>query len=122
MRRFEYKPPRVHSGELRTPVIFYKYVPKEGPEPGQEKKKVLFSTWAKIDKVWLRDLEQAKANGTLSDITITIRDPQAEYIPTNKHYVEIDAPEYKGKHYNIKDAQPDLQEKSFINVIASLSS
>lgn len=122
MRHYEYKPPRVHSGELRTPVTFYEYVPKEGPEPGSEKKKVLFNAWAKVDEVWLRDVEQAKANGTLSDITITIRDPQAEYIPTNKHYVEIDAPEYQNKHFNIKQAQSDLQNHSFINIIAELVS
>src|SRR5690554_693559 len=120
MRKFEYKPPRIHSGELRTPVIFYKYVPKEGPYPGEEEKEVLFECMAKIDQVWLRDVELAKANGTLSDITLTIRDPQAEYIPTNDHYVEIDAPEYRGKHFNIKQAQPDLQNKQFINIIAEL--
>lgn len=122
MRNFEYKPPRVHSGELRTPVIFYEYVASDGPEPGTEKKQVLFKSWAKIDEVWLRDAELAKSNGTLSDITIIIRDPQGDYIPTNKHYVEIDAPEYKDKHYNIKEAQPDMQNKDFINVIAELRS
>ncbi|ENH96721.1 hypothetical protein J416_09494 [Gracilibacillus halophilus YIM-C55.5] len=122
MREYEYKPPRVHSGELRTPVIFYKYVPKEGPYPGEKEKKVLFKAWAKIDEVWLRDVELAKSNGTLSDVTIIIRDPQGDYIPTNKHYVEIDAPEYKGKHYNIKEAQPNMQNKDFINVIAELRS
>ncbi|MFD2637693.1 phage head completion protein [Piscibacillus salipiscarius] len=122
MRNFKYKPPRVHTGELRTPVIFYEYVPNEGPYPGEKEKNELFRTWAKVDEVWLRDAEQAKANGTLSDITITIRDPQAEYIPNNKHYVEIDAPEYQNKRYNVKQAQPDLQHKSFINVIASLTS
>ena len=122
MRKFEYKPPRVHSGELRTPVIFYKYVPRDGPLPGEDKKEILFNSWAKIDEVWLRDVEIAKANGTLSDITITIRDPQSEYIPTNEHYVEIDAPEYRNKHFNIRQAQQDLQNKSFINIIAELSS
>ncbi|SEQ23552.1 hypothetical protein SAMN05216232_1987 [Virgibacillus subterraneus] len=122
MRKFEYKPPRVHSGELRTPVIFYQYVPIEGPYPGEEVKQVLYSPWAKIDEVWLRDVELAKSNGTLSDVTIIIRDPQGDYIPTNKHYVEIDAPEYKGKHFNVKQAQPDMQNKAFINVIAELTS
>lgn len=122
MRKFEYKSPRVHSGELRTPVIFYEYGPSPGPYPEEEEKQVLYRSWAKIDEVFLRDQELAKSNGTLSDVTITIRDPQAEYIPTNKHYVEIDAPEYKNKHYNIAQAQPDLQNRQFINVIAELSS
>ncbi|GAB3797357.1 head-tail adaptor protein [Virgibacillus kimchii] len=120
MRKFEYKPPRVHSGELRTPVTFYKMVPKPGPLPDETEKVILYECMAKIDQVWLRDVQTAKANGTLSDITITIRDPQAEFIPTNEHFIEIDAPEYRGKHYNVTDAQPDLQHKQFINIIAEL--
>lgn len=121
MRKFEYKPPRVHSGDLRTPVYFYKFKPNEGPYPGEGKDEKVFTAWAKVDEVWLKDMELAKSNGTLSDITIIIRDPQAEFIPTNKHYIEIDAPEYKGKKYNVKHVQPDLQNKQFINVFAEVS-
>lgn len=122
MRDFRYQSPRVHSGELRTPVTFYEYVPNEGPEPGDKRRNQLYKAWAKVDEVWLRDVELAKSNGTLSDVTIIIRDPQSDYMPNNKHYVEIDAPEYRGKHYNIKQAQPDLQNKQFINIIAELVS
>lgn len=120
MRKFEYKQPRVHAGELRTPVTFYEFVPKQGPLPGEEEQKILFQAWAKIDNVWLKDVETAKANGTLSDVTITIRDPQAEYIPTNKHYLSIDAPEYNDKRYNVKHVQPDMQNHSFITIVAGL--
>ncbi|WP_245902297.1 phage head completion protein [Gracilibacillus dipsosauri] len=120
MRPFKYKPPRVHSGELRTPISFYKYVPKKGPEPGEVEEKILYNAWAKIDEVWMKDLELAKSNGTLSDITITIRDPLQEYIPTDKHYISIDHPQYKGNRYNVKHVQPDPQNNRFINVIARL--
>ena len=122
MRKFEYKEPRVHTGELRTPVIFYEYAPNSGPEPGESYKRTLYNTWAKIDEVWLKDLELAKSNGTLTDVTITIRDPHADYIPNNRHYVEIDAPEYQGKRYNIKHVQPDLQNRKFITIVAELRS
>jgi len=120
MRPFEYKPPRVQTGDLRTPVIFYEYQPNEGPEPGEMEKRTLYSCFAKIDQVWMRDLEQAKANGTTTDITISVRDPQAQYIADNKHYVEIDAAEYRGKRYAIKSVRPDPQNKRFIRVIAGL--
>lgn len=116
MRPFEYKPPRLHSGELRTPITFYEYAPNPGPEPGESEKKVLYECMAKIDEVWLKDLERAKSNGTLSDVTITIRDPLGDYIPTNKHYLSIDSPEYRNKRYNVMHAQPDLQNRKFINV------
>jgi hypothetical protein len=121
MQPFKYKPPRVNSGDLRTPVTFFEYAPNEGPLPGETEERPLFNAMAKIDEVWLKDLEIAKSNGTLSDVTITIRDPQSEYIPTNKHYLSIDAPEYRDKRYNIKHAQPDMQNRQFINIVAELS-
>lgn len=120
MREFKYKPPRLHSGELRTPVTFYKYVPKQGPEPGEEEEKPLHECMGKIDEVWLKDVELAKSNGTLSDITITIRDPLQDYIPKNKHYISIDHPQYKDNRYNVKHVQPDPQNNRFINIIGEL--
>ncbi|MGM8215173.1 phage head-tail adapter protein [Bacillaceae bacterium W0354] len=120
MRDFKYRPPRLHSGELRTPITFYEFAPIEGPEPGEQEKRILYECMAKIDEVWLKDLELAKSNGTLSDVTITIRDPMIDYIPSNKHYISINTPEYQNKRYNIKHVQPDLQNKKFINIIGRL--
>ncbi|MBK5446099.1 MULTISPECIES: phage head-tail adapter protein [unclassified Peribacillus] len=121
MQPFKYKPPRVKTGDLRTFITFYEYAPNNGPEPEESEKKILYEGWSKVVNVWLKDLEIAKSNGTLSDITITIRDPHADYIPTNKHYLSIDAPEYLDKRYNIKHAQPDLQNKEFITIVARLT-
>lgn len=120
MRPFEYKPPSAHSGQLRTPVIFYEYQPNTGPEPGEMEKRILYKCFAKIEQVWMRDIEQAKANGTATDITVRFRDPQTEYVPSNKHYFEIDAAEFKGKRYNIKTARPDPQNHAFIRAIGGL--
>lgn len=120
MQPFKYKPPRVNTGDLRTPVTFYEYEGNTGPLPGEKEKQVLYEAWAKVDNVWLKDMEIAKSNGTLSDITLTIRDPQAEFIPSNEHYISIDSPEYKDKRYNVKHVQPDLQNHAFINVVARL--
>lgn len=121
MREFRYKPLRVHSGELRTPVTFYEYAPQEGPEPGEKEKRVLYECMAKIDNVWMKDLELAKSNGTLSDITITIRDPIHDYIPTDQHYISIGHPQYQDKRYNVRHVQPDPQNNRFINIIGRLS-
>lgn len=121
MQPFKYKPPRVNTGDLCTPIMFYEYAANEGPEPGESEKNVLYQTWAAIDNVWLKDLEIAKANGTLADITIKIRDPQADYIPNNKHYLSIDAPEYHDKRFNVKHVQPDLQNRKFITIVAGLT-
>lgn len=35
----------------------------------------MFNCWASIENVWLKDIQQAKANNTETDLTITIRDP-----------------------------------------------
>lgn len=116
----QYERPRVHNGELRTSVKFYSYSPNDGPEPGESKTKTEYVTWAKVDEVWSRDVAQAKSNNTLSDITITIRDTHGEYVPSNKHYIEVDLPEYRGKHYNVKHTQPDPQNRDFVKVIAGM--
>lgn len=116
----QYERPRVQSNDLRTWVKFYSYEPNPGPEPGESKSSVQYEAWARIDEVWSRDVAQAKSNGTLSDITLTIRDTHGEYIPSNKHYIEVDMPEYRGKHYNVKHTQPDPQNRDFIKVIAGM--
>lgn len=120
MQPFKYKPPRVNTGDLRTPVTFYEYAPNNGPEPGEEEKKTLFNAWAKIDEVWTKDIEQAKQNDTVSDLTITIRDPFPDYNPNNKHYISIDHPLYRNDRYNIKYVQADFRSKHFIKIIARL--
>lgn len=121
MRKFEYRHPRVHSGELRTPVTFYEYRPKkDSPFPDEYEYAELYSCWAKVDRVWLKDLEKAKQNNTVSDVTLTIRDPGIDYIPSNKHFLMIDAPEYKDFVYNITSSQPDLQHRDFVTIVAKL--
>lgn len=122
MQPFKYKPPRVNTGDLRVPVKFYEYKPNDGPEPGEQIEKVLFECLAKVENIWMKDLEQAKTNGTVEDITITIRDPLDDYIPSNKHYVSVDARGYRDKDFNIKDNFPDPQNSAFIKVIAGITS
>jgi len=121
MRKNEYRKRRTHSGELRTPVTFYEYRPKkDSPYPDEYEYRELYSCWAKVDRVWLKDLETAKANNTVSDVTLTIRDPLGDYSPSNKHFLEIDALEYKDFVYNITSSQPDLQYRDFITIVAQL--
>ena len=116
-----YKPPRLNNGDFRTKVEFYEYVPTDGPEAGEEVKNTLFVAFAKIDEVWMRDLELAKHNGTLSDLTISIRDPYKVYVPTNKHLLKIYEAEYEGVVYRIKQVQPALQSRDFVKIIAEAS-
>ena len=120
MRKNEYRKRKVHAGELRTPIIFYEYKPVEGPYPGEEEERVVYTCWGKVQQVWLRDLEQAKQNNTVSDVTLTIRDPLQEFIPTNRHFLRIETYDYKHLVYNVTSSQPDLQHRDFITIVASL--
>ena len=117
-----YKPPRLNNGDFRTKVEFYEYVPTEGPEAGEEVKNTLFVAFAKIDEVWMRDLELAKYNGTVSDLTISIRDPFKVYVPTNKHLLKIYAAGYETTVYKIKEVQPALQSRDIVKIIAEVKS
>ena len=117
-----YAPPRISSGDFRTKVEFYEYEPVEGPEVGEEVKKTLFVAFAKIDEVWMRDLELAKYNGTVSDLTISIRDPFKVYVPTNKHLLKIYAAGYEQTVYKIKEVQPALQSRDIVKIIAEVKS
>lgn len=120
MRENKYRKRRVHAGELRTPIVFYEYKPIAGPYPDQEEKKEVYTCWGKVDTVWLRDLEQSKSNNTISDVTLTIRDPLHEFVPNNRHFIKIDAYDYKHLVYNVTSSQPDLQHRDFITIIGSL--
>lgn len=121
MIEFEHRKTRVNNGDLRTPVIFYEYRPKkDSPYPDEFEYAVLYQCWAKVDRVWLRDLETAKQNNTISDVTLTIRDPLQEFMPTNKHFIKIESFDYEHLVYNVTSSQPDLQHRDFITIVASL--
>lgn len=120
MNPLKYTPPRINTGDFRTKVEFYEYTPSEGPEAGESLKNTLSIAWAKIEEVWLRDMELAKSNGTLSDLTISIRDPLGSFVPTNKHFMKIYAAEYESVVYQVKDVQPNLQGRDFVKVIAEV--
>ena len=121
MTKFEHRGKKVNSGDLRTPISFYQMVPVEGPEPGEEIEEIAYECFAEIQKVFMRDLEQAKANGTLEDITVKIRDPYETFTPDNKHYIGINDRHYFGKAYNVKSVQPDTTDVGFIIVVAGLA-
>lgn len=121
MRKFEYRNPRVNSGDLRTPVKFYEYRPKrDSPYPDEMEYALLYECMAKVDRVWLKDLERAKQNNTISDVTLTIRETHGDFIPINKYFLKIDSREYKSYVYNITSSQPDLQNRDFITIVATL--
>lgn len=120
--KFESNRSKINSGELRVPATFYEYRPNEGPLPGEDVKHTLFTCFVRVDEVYKSQLEQAKANGTLNDVTVTMRDPLDTYLPDEKHRFELDMRGYKDKHFNIKRVQPDSKNFGYLTIIASVQS
>ncbi|EJA0902456.1 head-tail adaptor protein [Listeria monocytogenes] len=115
--KFQFKPPKIQSGDLRTPVAFFEYQPANGPEPGETEKITLFECFAEVYKPSMKDLEILHGTGTKEAVTINIRDTKGEYTVSNKHYVEILDYRYLGKRFNVIDVSPDLQNNRFVNIL-----
>lgn len=117
MKNQKYKPKEITTGDLKTPVVFFEFKPSKGPEPGDVKKKELFECFSLAYKPSMKDMDIMRATDTKEGLTIKIRDPQQEYQPTNKHFVEIQDYRYKDQIFNIIDVAYDLENNEFIKVI-----
>lgn len=119
--KFQYKPPKVQSGDLRTPVTFFEYAPSNGPDPGEEEKVILHECYAEVYNPSMKDLEVLSGTGTKQAVTINIRDTKGEYLIDNKHYVEIQDYRFENKRFNIYDVRHDIQANGFITVLLGVT-
>ena len=119
-----YKKPKINSGNLRTPVQFWQFVPNDGPEPMEEKREKLYECFCLAYNPSMKDMEILNTKGTNEGLTIKIRDPHQDYIPTNKHKISID--DYrvlpKGKEWEIVDVSPDFEDNRFIKIVLGATS
>lgn len=117
-----YKPPKTGAGNLRIPVAFYLFGPDDGPEPGESKRKDLYACMCEAYNPSIKDLTVMDINGTKEAVTIKIRDPAGEYLPSNKHFAELDDRSFKGKAFSIVDVRPDLKDRRFIVILLGVTS
>lgn len=108
--------------DLDTRIQILGLQPNDGPEAGEEVFGVVYECWAGVDNVRMSDREQAKANNTLEDLNIYIRDPRSDFKPDNKQAVKILDTQYEGKVYNVKSVQPNLSDRQFIDIVIGLTS
>lgn len=118
---YEYQKPKVNNGALRTPVAFYSYQAMPGPMPGEEENQVLYNCFAEIYNPSMKDLEILNSKATKLAVTITIRDPQTNYIVSNKDYVEILDRRYSGIRWNIIDVRNDFTNNQFITILLGVT-
>lgn len=79
----------------------------------------LFSCYASVDNVFLKDIELAKSNNSLNDVTVIIRDTQGEFIPDNEMRFKIEGKNFGLKEYEVKSVQPFFKDGRYIAVIGS---
>ncbi len=118
--RQKYQPPKTSSGNLRTPIEFYEYQPHKGPDPGEEEKKVLYTCFAEIYNPSMKDLEILNSIETKQAVTIKIRDPHEDYLPINKHFVEVLDRRYQSIRWNIIDVRNDFSDNRFITILLAV--
>lgn len=116
-----YKKPKTGSGDLRTPVRFYEFIPNEGPEPGDEPKKVVFKTMCEAYNPSMKDLELLNSSNTKQALTILMRDPLKQFQPNNKSVVEVLDFSYAGLFWDVSNISHDPNNHKFIKVILSRS-
>lgn len=108
------------TGKLNTKVAFWQYKPNSGPEPGEREKKILYKARAEVYDPSMKDLEILNGKGTKKAVTIIIRDPRGKYVPTNKHYVEIE--DYRlSESWNIIDVRPDITGNRFLTIVLGVT-
>lgn len=117
-----YKQPKTGSGDLRIPVSFCLFTPDEGPEPGESRKKVLHRCMCEAYNPSMKDLAVLDAKGTSEAVTVRIRDTAGEYLPSNKHFAELDDRRYSGKVFSLIDVRPDLKDSRFTTILLGVTS
>jgi hypothetical protein len=105
---------------MRTPVEFFQSRPHTGPEPGEQENQTIFNWFAEIYNPSMKDLEILNSKTTKQAVTLTIRDPQTDYIVSNKHYVEVMDRRYSGIRWNIVDVRNDFTDNRFITILLAV--
>lgn len=113
----KYEPPKVQSGSLRTPVVFFTTTPNNGPEQGADVKTIIHECFSEVYNPSMKDMEKLKTVNTKQAMTINIRDSKGEYVPTNKHSVEIQDYRYKDVVWNVIEVRPDFENNAFITLL-----
>lgn len=117
-----YKSNNIVAGALNTPVSFFEFKPSDGPEPGEEEKEELYYCTCLVYNPSSKDRDILQSKGTKEAVTIKIRDPHTDYLPSNKHKVILDDFRYKDKVWDIVDHAPDIENNDFVKIILGITS
>ncbi|WP_231908580.1 phage head-tail adapter protein [Pediococcus inopinatus] len=122
MIQTSYKRPTTGSGELRTPVSFYRNAPNDGPEPGETVLNQLYECYAQVYAPSNKDRQILNDHDTSRAVTIKIRDSRGQYVANNDDVCVIDDYRYidsKGNNivWNVIDVRPDFEDDKFVVIV-----
>lgn len=117
-----YKRPTTSSGDLRTPIEFYRMTKNLDGEPGQMPTQPLFKCLAQVYGSSNKDTAILEAHGVKRGVTVKMRDTRGGYIPKNNDGVVVDDYRYKSANgdsivWNVVDIRPDFEDDRFIVVV-----
>ncbi|MEB7433341.1 phage head-tail adapter protein [Staphylococcus pasteuri] len=115
-----FKKPFITTKKLNTKVHFYEYQANKGPEAGVKRKKILYSCWAYVPQWKMTELQNAIANGTEHDVKIFIRETHGQYVPSERHYINVES-SYITQDLNIKLVQPDVENEDFLMILGGVT-
>lgn len=117
-----YKKPKIDSGDLRIKIEFWRKT-GSGPLPGSSKKEKKYECMAQVYNPSMKDLEILSVKGTKEGLTIKIRDPHEDYLPTNTDFVKVDDYRYgTEKEWNIIDVSFDFEDNRFVKIVLGATS
>lgn len=119
----KYKKPKITSGDLKTPVIFFAS-DSSSPEPNEQGINILYKCFAEIYNPSMKDMEiiNSRQKATKEAVTINIRDTKGEFLPTNKHKVQLDDYRYKDTVWEVIAVFPDVKNDAFVKIILGVTS
>ncbi|MCE5038400.1 phage head-tail adapter protein [Staphylococcus auricularis] len=106
----------ITGGHMKTPVTFYRAVPNDSPEPGENISEVYYQCFADAYAPSTKDLEMTNNE---AEITLETYYPLG-YKITTEMYFEINLPTYNEQYFNIRNIENDLNNKKSIKIIGVL--
>lgn len=117
-----YKRPSTGSGDLRTPVFFYRQNQNSGPEPGESVPELLYQCTAQVYGPSNKDRQILNDHDTSRAVTIKIRDSRGQYVADSKDICVIDDYRYVDSNgnnivWNVINVRPDFEDDKFVVIV-----
>lgn len=130
MRGKTIKRETTHNGTLKTMVIFQRMMVSDDFYETNTKSEEIYKAWGEVSELSFQDLENLKgrfsknalalesikSKAIKSFVTVTIRDPMGQYLPSNSDTVKLLDERYADKDWDVIEVRPDFRSRHFLVV------